>query len=118
MTKLIKDWEGEEQPVSAHVVPRDGKKDLLVTGILFASVSNAPSGFSESERWKELNVYLSESGKVVYQKAGCSSYDGEHTRFAVHIFDHLNELDEHLGYDPLEKKLRGMIGLESFEDIK
>lgn len=119
MSKVIQDWEGVEQPVDAHPVPRDGEKDLRVTGILFASASTGPlDSYGGPERWKERNVYLSESGKVVYQEAGCSSYDGERTRSTVHIFENFNELGEHLGYDPLEKEIREKIGIESYEDIK
>ena len=56
--------------MESYVVRRDGEKDLRFTGELLADASSHEHSGSNSNRWTEMTVYKTESGKYVVEIIG------------------------------------------------
>ena len=67
-----------------HIVTRDGKADLLFTGVLLASAApaSAPEG-----HWEEYRIYQTDGGKHVFSKVGRTVLEKEADTHAAEIYD-------------------------------
>ena len=66
------------------IVTRDGKADLLFTGVLLASAapSSAPKG-----RWQEYRIYRTNGDKHVFSKVTRTVLEGEDDSCEAEVFD-------------------------------
>ena len=67
-----------------YIVTRDGKADLLFTGVLLASAAptSAPKG-----RWQEYRIYQTSGEKHVFSKVTRSVLEGENDTYEAEVFD-------------------------------
>jgi hypothetical protein len=67
-----------------HIVTRDGKADLLFTGVLLASAApaSAPKG-----QWQEYRIYKTHAGKHIFSKVTRNVLEEEHDVYGAEIFD-------------------------------
>jgi len=67
-----------------HIVTRDGKADLLFTGVLLASAapSSAPKG-----TWQEYRIYKTHREKHVFSKVTRNVLEQEHDAYEADVFD-------------------------------
>ena len=68
-----------------HVVIKDGDADLRFSGVLVASA--APNSAGSNGRWKELRVYRTKGGSLVFSEIGRSLVDGERDKFSAEVFE-------------------------------
>jgi hypothetical protein len=67
-----------------HIVTRDGKADLLFTGVLLASAApaSAPEG-----RWQEYRIYQTNGEKHVFSKVTRTVLEKQDDAYEAEIFD-------------------------------
>jgi hypothetical protein len=67
-----------------HIVTRDGKADLLFTGVLLASAApaSAPEG-----RWEEYRIYQTDGGKHVFSKLRRTVLEKENDTHEAEVYD-------------------------------
>jgi hypothetical protein len=67
-----------------HIVTRDGKADLLFTGVLLASAApaSAPEG-----HWQEYRIYQTDGGKHVFSKIARSVLEKDEDTHEAEVFD-------------------------------
>ena len=67
-----------------HIVTRDGKADLLFTGVLLASAApaSAPKG-----RWQEYRIYQTNGEKHVFSKVTRTVLEQEDDTYEAEVFD-------------------------------
>ena len=67
-----------------HIVTRDGKADLLFTGVLLASAApaSAPNG-----HWQEYRIYQTDGGKHVFSKVSRAVLEGQEDAHEAEVFD-------------------------------
>lgn len=75
-------------------------------------------GFASSERegvdrWTEMTLYETESGKWIVKRVGCSDRDGEEDREDYLIFRDQNRMTSRLDFNSLVQDLYAQAGIES-----
>jgi len=71
--------------VEQFIVRRDGEKDLKFRGEVLASVNNQWIAGRDQDRWKEITIYKTESGKYVVAIIHRTCWEGEVDRFKAEI---------------------------------
>lgn len=107
----------EDSDMETITLDRDQAPDVRFTGEKVAHVSSFRQSGPGSQRWTELNLYKTKSGKWVCQEVGMSLWVGEETRYSVHIAETDKELVDSLGAGSLAKDLYYSAGIECVEDI-
>jgi hypothetical protein len=78
------DDDGDVGVQKEHIVTRDGKADLLFTGVLLASA--APASAPKGE-WQEYRIYHTTGDKHVFSKVSRHVSDGEEDTHEAEVFD-------------------------------
>lgn len=105
------------------IVERDGKPDLKFEGQWIAEASSHTSRGESENRWTELDLWKTKSGKFVVRIKGVTIWQGEHDRHAAYVCNDeqavVTALIEHnhgeLSW--LAKELLGKAGIDSAEEI-
>lgn len=82
---------------------RTGKANLTFKGKELVTTTSNPDG--AKQRWTEMKVFKTVSGKYVTQILGFSRVKGEVTRSTVNIADTPSEMQDILGFGYLAKKI-------------
>ncbi len=85
------------------VLPRTGKPNLSFKGKELAASTTNPDGIKQ--RWAEMKVFKTVSGKYVTQILGFSTVKGEVTRSTVKIADTPEDIPNLLGFGYLAKQI-------------
>lgn len=91
------------KPNEPVVLERTGKADLTFKGRELAATTSNPDGIKE--RWTELKVFKTVSGKYVTQILGFSNIKGEVTRSTVDVADNPEDIPNLLGFGNLAKEI-------------
>lgn len=67
-----------------YIVTRDGKADLLFTGVLLASAAPASA---PHEHWQEYRIYQTDGGKHVFSKVSRVILEGQDDAYEAEVFD-------------------------------
>ena len=102
-----------------YKLERDGDVDVTFEGDLVASVDSRKYGTvkPDADRWSEIRLYKTASGKIVAHEIGNTKMPGERVFRQVYICDSKSELVEELGGNWLAKKLYDSVGIEASEEI-
>lgn len=92
-----------------YTVKRDRDLDIEFTGEVIAGVSS----YANSDRWTELVLYKTPSGKFICQIIGRSRIEGEYDRFAGTIVDNERSVIEYFGLTWLSKELFEVAGIDA-----
>jgi hypothetical protein len=105
-------------------VKRDGQRDLKFEGELIAEVSSHVSRGERQNRWTEMALYKSQSGKFVVAIKGITIWQGEHDRYRGHVCGSTTQLVGTLIEDNgegklswLAKELLDKAGIDSAEEV-
>ena len=100
------------------IVERDDNTDLRFSGVELAHVSSEKPDGPSSQRWTELTLYKTNSGKYVVQKIGVSILDGENDKHSGFVCDSTDAVVAELGFEGwLSKNLYDAAGITVIEDI-
>lgn len=95
---------------------RTGDRPLSFTGERIASADGYLHGGQQQNRWHEIAVYATESGKFVGHVAYRTAWQGEDSHYLAFFSQHLADVvDELRAYDPTEF-LVGFPPHENFAD--
>lgn len=76
-------------------------------GQLLAEVSSRQPN---KDRWTELRVYKSDTGKYITESVGQTVFDHEHVRCKAAVFDKLEDITQAFDYTVLAQKLYKKVG--------
>lgn len=82
---------------------RTGKADISFKGKELANSTSNPDGVKQ--RWTEMKVFKTISGKYITQVLGLSKIKGEVTRSTVNIADTPDDIPNILGFGDLAKQI-------------
>ena len=85
------------------VLERTGKSDLSFKGRELAASTSNPDGIKN--RWTELKVFKTVSGRYITQILGFSNIKGEVTRSTVDVADTPEDIPNLLGFGYLAKEI-------------
>ncbi len=88
---------------------RSGQPALEFTGELVAGVTSNPH--DDKDRWTELQLYKTNSGRYVMHVLGQTVLPDEHVRAKADVIDDIEKLPGVLGYTNLAKQLYAKINL-------
>ncbi len=96
--------------------PRDGDRPLRFVGEEIVSVSSQAEG---KDRWTELVVYRTSTGKFVLHSIGCSDREGEDDRSKAIAVDELTRatMEPFFKDSGLVRKLYGLLGLNEDAEV-
>jgi hypothetical protein len=104
-------------------VKRDEQVDLKFEGDLIAKASSRSVNGPNQNRWTEMKLYKTKSGKFVIGIAGITIWQGEHDRYSGYTCKDENEvvkalIDHNEGeLSWLAKELLGEAGIDSAEEV-
>ena len=117
MTETMTDLKGRERDVLNVRLPRDGQKDIKLRGVELSEVSSKWHRGEAQNRWTEISLYKSCSGKLVAYVCGRTQWQGEQDRHAVHVCETQEELINDLGTGWLAKEAYEEAGIECVEEV-
>lgn len=80
--------------MTTYRIERDGELDLSFDGELLADLSSRDS--DEQDRWTEIRIYRTTTGKYVTEVIGRSVMDGEHDRIDVQVHHRAEDVPDGL----------------------
>lgn len=107
----------EDNDMDTITLTRDDDRDVRFSGDEIASVSSWEHSGPRNQRWTNLSLYRTASGKLVCDEVGKSLWRGEHDRNQVHIADTEGQLIESVGTGWLAKDLYDEAGIDHAEEI-
>ena len=113
-----------ETATRKYLVKRDNQRDLRITGEQLATASSHHYQGDRQNRWTELELYKTESGKYVIATIGRTCWQGESDYHTAVICDTEQEViralenDEHSeGLGWLAKELLDEAGIDHAEEL-
>ena len=103
--------------METFTLERDNLPDLRFTGHEIARVTSRKVGGPGSNRWTELHLYQTDSGKLVCHAIGKTQWDGETDRYSAYVAESEQELIHLVGTGNLAKDLYAEAGIDCVEDI-
>lgn len=103
----------EDKDMDTIELFRDDGPDVRFQGEKTASASSFEHDGPRNIRWTELALYRTAGGKWVCHEIGCTKWDGERTRRALHIADSEAALIEMVGHGWLAKELYEDAGIDA-----
>ena len=70
-----------------YTLTRDGKRPLTFTGESIAKANNRSLQGARQNRWDAVEVYRTESGRIVVEQVYHTCYQGESDTHTVMVFD-------------------------------
>lgn len=93
-----------------YTLDSDNNPDVVFTGELMASTN---SKTTDSTRWMELKVYLTEGGTYIVQRTGITLWDSESDIHQVTICRSEESLRAELGYTDLAKEIYAQMDIDA-----
>jgi len=106
-----------------YTITRNGAPDIRFTGDL---IGHASSKRNSASRWTELDVYMTDTDKVVLVESGISAYEDETPRYRVEVFPAVapstwyiqtRHIIEFFGHGWLAKTLYSDMDIDDVEEV-
>jgi hypothetical protein len=104
--------------MSEFVIPRDDARNLKFSGECISRVSTKSYRGPASNRWLELALYRTSSGKFVCQRIGRTIWEGERDRHEACVASDVAGVVEFFGFSDPAKRLYDEAGIDYSEQVE
>ncbi len=99
-----------------YIVKRDGQRDLKFTGEIIGAASSRWLAGKEQNRWTEVKIYKTQSGKFVVETINYTQWQGELNNYRAEICDNPLQAMEELSYTEDGSFYFSGVGKEALEE--
>ena len=107
----------ESCDLDLYEIERDNERNLRFFGVMLCSVSSR-SGNPPSKRWTQLEMFITEKGKLVAVKRGQTDIEDEQPRCTAKVIDSVDDILDFFGYGRLSKQLYYYLSIDVTDEIE